>query len=86
MRNDLERGSVVLSLAGHDQGRLFVVLERIDEHYVWIADGDTRPIEKPKRKKRKHLRLTPFAPMEIRETPQLMNADIRKFLKKYVEK
>ena len=81
MSMDLYPGDVVCSQAGHDRGRLFVVMETVDEQYVRIADGDTRKIEKTKLKKRKHLKALIGFRMELEAKPQLLNADVRKFLK-----
>ena len=50
-------GSIALSLAGRDKGRYFVVVGVIDENHVAVADGRKRKIEKPKKKKLKHLRI-----------------------------
>ena len=82
---ELKRGDVVLSLAGHDQGGIFVIYDIIDDDYVLIADGQSRSMEKPKRKKRKHLKVLPQDPMDLDTIPRIMNSDIRKFLKKYTE-
>ncbi len=57
MQNNIKVGSVVLSTAGHDSGNYFVVVE-LDCEFVKICDGKNRPIEKPKRKKIKHLKDT----------------------------
>ena len=51
-----ERGALVLSLAGHDKGEAFVIIEVVDENYVLIANGKTRKVKSPKRKKAKHLK------------------------------
>jgi len=48
--------TVVKSLAGRDEGRLFLVLEEFPE-YVSLADGRLRRVEKPKRKKVKHTKV-----------------------------
>ena len=53
-------GRVVLSTQGRDEGRYFVVLEVIDENFVLMADGLTRKIDHPKKKKVKHLRPKPM--------------------------
>lgn len=50
-------GQFVLSIAGRGKGRIFIVTNLIDEKYVYIADGMLRSINKPKKKKLKHLRL-----------------------------
>ena len=53
-------GRVVLSTQGRDEGRYFIVLEVIDESFVLMADGLTRKIDHPKKKKIKHLRPKPI--------------------------
>ena len=53
-------GRVVLSTQGRDEGRYFIVLEVIDDNFVLMADGLTRKINHPKKKKVKHLRPKPI--------------------------
>ena len=74
----LQTGEIVLSRAGRDRDRAFVVIEVLDSEYVLIADGRLRTLERPKKKKRKHL----FKVSEARMEPSahLLNADIRRFL------
>ena len=48
-------GHVVLSTCGRDMGKLQMVLEILDDSYVLVVDGKQRKIEKPKKKKIKHL-------------------------------
>jgi ribosomal protein L14E/L6E/L27E len=47
------RGSVVRSLAGHDRGELFCVVD-VEEPYLLLCDGKGRRLARPKRKKRRH--------------------------------
>ena len=56
----MEPGRVVLSTQGRDEGRYFIVLQVIDENFVLMADGLTRKIDHPKKKKVKHLRAKPI--------------------------
>lgn len=81
MRNEpLETGEIVLSRAGRDRGRAFVVTEVLDADYVLLADGALRTLNRPKKKKRKHLlKARTEARMEFHA--HLNDADIRKFLK-----
>ena len=55
-------GSIVISRAGRDSKREFVVVgldkDAPDGDIVYIADGRLRKIESPKKKKLKHLILT----------------------------
>lgn len=55
---DIIKGRVVIAKAGRDKGRAFVVTEIIDDRTVLIADGKSRPLERPKRKNVLHLQAT----------------------------
>ena len=51
---DIARYDVVRSAAGRDKGELFFVLETQGD-FLLLADGRRRRVERPKRKKRKHV-------------------------------
>lgn len=55
----VEIGRVAVSTAGRDKDRCFVITEIIDANYVYIADGELRTKDHPKKKKLKHLKLCP---------------------------
>lgn len=78
-------GQVVYSKAGRDSGRLFVVSALIDELYVHIVDGDLRKVEKPKKKKVKHLKATGYVIDTLKEKFEkglkVNNSEVRKALK-----
>jgi ribosomal protein L14E/L6E/L27E len=44
-------GQLAKSIAGRDKGRYMVIIDIIDENYVYVVDGDLRRVEIPKRKK-----------------------------------
>ena len=75
----LELGGIVRSRAGRDRGRAFVILQLLDGDYVLLVDGRLRTLERPKKKKRRHLLKASEARMEL--TGHLLDADFRKFLK-----
>ena len=52
--DNLNISDVVVSTAGHDQGELFYVVST-DEQFLYLANGKDRTLDKPKRKKRKHV-------------------------------
>ena len=57
MRVDIvETGMLAKSKAGHDKGQLYVIYD-VDETYVYLVDGKIRTIEKPKKKKQKHVQI-----------------------------
>ncbi len=62
--NDL-LGQLVVSLAGRDKGCICAVVGESDEEgFVLIADGKVRKVEKPKKKKLKHLKPIDWLPDE----------------------
>lgn len=54
---EIKAGSVVISSAGHDKGRLMLVVGA-DGGRVLTADGKERRLETPKKKNIKHIRAT----------------------------
>ena len=50
-----EIGDLVLSNAGRDKGSFLIVVGVLDNNLVFLADGKSRKIEKPKLKKIKHI-------------------------------
>lgn len=63
----VEIGRIVLSKAGRDKGKYFVICDIIDEEFVYISNGDLRKLQQPKLKKLKHLHLTPIVLENIKE-------------------
>ncbi len=55
----IEIGRVAVSTAGRDKGRYFMILDIIDDQYVYIVNGELRTIDRPKKKKIRHLKLCP---------------------------
>ena len=77
-------GRVVLSTQGRDEGRYFIVLEVIDESFVLMADGLTRKVDHPKKKKIKHLRPKPIVVNVDGATlpnKHLQDSDLRRYLR-----
>lgn len=64
---ELSLGQIVSSKAGRDKDKLFAVIQIIDDSYVMIADGDLRKIEKPKKKKVRHLQKYNMINSELKE-------------------
>lgn len=81
-------GQIVVSRAGRDAGRTFVVVKVIDDLFVEICDGDLRKVEKPKRKKIKHLNITgkkaEGLAEKLKSGDRITNAEIRKALVDFV--
>ena len=82
--NDLI-GKVVLSKAGRDKNHLYTVIGIINSEYILLANGDTKTLDKPKKKKVKHLSFLSEVNDEIKSA--IVNKDkstdlkIKSFLK-----
>ncbi len=50
-------GQLVISCAGRDRGRPMVVLRADGTRFVWVSDGDVRPVARAKRKNVRHVEL-----------------------------
>lgn len=83
-------GSVVVSKAGRDQGRYFLVIEEVDADFVMIANGDLRKMERLKKKRRKHLKATGAVVQALRERllagQPVMDHELRSWLSEEEEK
>lgn len=84
MSENIHIGRVVYSKCGRDSKKCFVVIGIINEEYVYIADGSLRTIQKPKKKKMKHLIQKSLVSEEIRDLvlngEKISNSEIKKFL------
>ena len=82
-KSTIATADVVASTAGRDQGELFYVLET-DDQFVTLVNGRNRPVEKPKRKKRKHvekvLRSETRVAEKLRSGDKVLNGELRRDL------
>lgn len=78
-------GSIVKATMGRDKDKFFVVTGFIDDNYVLMADGRSRTISRPKKKKLKHVLIMHDFALEIKSKilggKCVLDAEIRKVLK-----
>ena len=72
----LERGRVVISLAGRDKGKLLAVMQE-EKNRVLICDGKERPVDRPKSKNIRHVEITQIS---LSEEDIATNRALRKAL------
>lgn len=51
----LLKGQVVRSKKGRDEGKVYIIMEIIDGDLLLLVDGKLRKLDRPKKKKVKHL-------------------------------
>ena len=80
---DINISDVVVSKAGHDQDEWFYVIGE-DQDFLLLANGKDRPLDKPKRKKRKHvekvLRSETIVADKLRLGDKVLNGELRRDL------
>jgi len=79
---------IVISINGRDVGKRFIVIET-DDVYSLIADGKGRRLEKPKKKKNKHLKFDCKASGAIAEKlakgEKTANIELRRLLAEHAK-
>lgn len=49
-------GRLAFSKAGHDKGTVYIIVDE-DAEYVYVSDGNLKPLECPKKKNKRHIQL-----------------------------
>ncbi|MCI8810078.1 MAG: hypothetical protein HFF84_08105 [Oscillibacter sp.] len=80
---EIEKSNIVRSGAGRDKGKLFVVLA-VEGEYLLLADGKSRKVESPKRKKRRHVQFVSAEETrlseKIKSEEKITNSELRRTL------
>ena len=83
---EIAKSDIVRSDAGRDKGKLFVVLAAEGE-YLLLADGKSRKVENPKRKKRRHVLFVAADETrlseKIKSDEKITNSELRRTLAGY---
>ena len=81
----IKKGDNVKILSGNDKDSIFVIIKE-EADMVYLVDGILRPIEKPKRKNKKHIQVIKKLPKEITEVfkqENFRNEEIKRAIKLY---
>lgn len=83
-------GQMVRILKGRDGGQLAIIVKIEDHRFVWLADGDKRKFDSPKKKNIRHLHcyqdISTVVQESIHETGRVTNGKLRFALNKFREK
>ncbi len=84
----MEPGDLVLSEKGRDKDFYYVVME-VWSDYCFIADGNLRKTDRPKKKKIKHVVQTGFGSEFIKkrfaEGQKVTNTELRNEISKFID-
>lgn len=83
------QGDVVRSAAGHDKGLLFLVVKE-EGDFLWLADGKSRKLEAPKKKRRKHVVSAGFwthpVAGRVKDGEPVLDSEIRRALAAFLNR
>lgn len=86
MDNRIKTGYFAVSKAGHDCNEIYVIIE-VDSEYVYLADGKLKTVDKPKKKKKKHIQIVTNMDeaicTKLSQNKLLINEDIKRAIKLY---
>lgn len=78
-------GKFAKSKAGHDKDQIYVIVKE-DAEYVYLMDGKTKTVDKPKKKKKKHIQMIlkedENVSRKLQENETLTNEEIKAAIKK----
>lgn len=75
---EFEAGMLVRSKAGHDSGKVYVII-RAEDEYIYLSDGNIRTLDKLKKKKKKHVQVI----HKVVDMHKITDVYIKKELKEY---
>ncbi|WP_449621805.1 KOW domain-containing RNA-binding protein [Robertmurraya sp. Marseille-Q9965] len=82
-----ELGQIVLISHGRDAGQYAIIVGLLDNRFVFLADGDKKKFDQPKKKNILHLKLIDFVSPEVQrsllETGRVTNGKLRYALNKF---
>ncbi len=73
-------GMLAQSLAGHDKEQIYVIV-REETSYIYLVNGKNKTLDKPKIKKKKHVRLI----QKEYNIAGINDAGIRRIIKEFVK-
>ncbi len=91
-KSDICRGLLIMigmlagSKAGHDKGMVYVIIKE-EAEYVYLADGSSKTLCKPKKKNKKHIQIIkkhsePELAVRIQEG-RIDDIEIRRIIRQY---
>ena len=76
----LRPGMLVKSKAGRDNDHVYIII-RIENEYAYLADGDSRPIRRMKRKNSRHLQSI----LKVKADGPLDDRAVREEIRSYIQ-
>lgn len=88
MEEKFNVGDIVFSKMGRDSGRYYIVMT-VEDNYVYICDGDVHKVDKPKKKKIKHVKASgncsEYVAAKLQEGAKVTNTELRRTIGEFEE-
>lgn len=82
-----EVGQVVQIMQGRETGQYAVIIKIVDDRYVFLADGEKRKYDRPKKKNLNHIEMMDYVSPEVQnsllETGRVTNGKLRFAINKF---
>lgn len=78
MESKFELGQMVISKAGHDKGKYYIILQK-EEEYLYLVDGKYKKTDCPKRKNQRHVEVVKESFPIINVTNEAVKKMIKEF-------
>ncbi len=83
-------GMFAISKAGHDKEQMYVIIKE-EGDFFYLADGKSKGIEKPKKKRKKHIQIVKTGTSEVlaeklKNGQTVYNEEIRFAIKSRIDK
>ncbi len=89
MKKNIELGSVVFSKQGRDEGSYYLVVDVLNENYVYICNGSLRKLANPKKKSVKHLKpngiVLDVIAKKLKENKKVFDSEVMSSLRPFNE-
>ena len=81
-------GRLAFSKAGHDKGTVYIIVDE-DAEYVYASDGNLKPLERPKKKNKRHIQpILKGCDEDLRERlkakQNIRNEEIKRVIKVFI--
>ena len=81
---ELRKGMMAISKAGHDKNHWYVILQ-VENDQAFLVNGETRTMDRPKKKKLKHLQpvceVSEILEQKLKQQKSWTNEEIKRALK-----
>ncbi|GAB3069686.1 KOW domain-containing RNA-binding protein [Virgibacillus ainsalahensis] len=81
-------GQVVRIMQGREAGQYAIVIKKVEDRYVLLADGEKRKYDRPKKKNLSHIESMDYISPEVQnsllETGRVTNGKLRFAIAKFV--